>query len=66
MKFADRFLVVKIMRTFLIAVAHLHQIIRELARPGTAVSKVGLEIAPVAAHCFTQFCEFLERFENVL
>jgi hypothetical protein len=52
MKFADGFLVVKIMRAFLVPVAHLHQISGKLTRPGTALSKVGLEIAAVAAHCF--------------
>ena len=66
MKFAHRFLIMKIMRALLVPVAHLHQISGELGGFRTSMSKIHLEIAAVATHRFAQFCEFLQRFENVL
>src|SRR6266540_5013301 len=52
MKFADLFLVVKIMDGLFVSVAHLHQIRWKLARLRVSFGKVSFEITAMAAHCF--------------
>src|SRR5436189_3845719 len=60
MKFSDRFFVVKIMGGLLVSIAHLYQIVWELARFGIPVREISFKIATVTAHCFAKLGEFLE------
>ena len=64
-KFPDRFLVMEIMNRLIIAVAHLDEIGRELARFRITLFEISFEIAAVTPDRFAQLGQFLERFENV-
>src|SRR6266480_5804228 len=52
MKFADCFLVIKIMHGFLVSLAHLYQVRWKLARLGISLSKISFEIAAMPTYCF--------------
>src|SRR6266699_1247885 len=66
MKLANLPFVVKIMHGLFISVANFDKIRWKLARFGIPFREISFEIAAVATDRLTQFCEFLEGFENVL
>src|SRR6266567_8898997 len=65
-KLADLSFIMKITHRFLISLPHLDQVGWKFAGLRIPLGEICLKIAAVAAYRFTQFREFLERFENIL